>query len=97
MAMVRCTLVVAHASLSGFQVILGQGYDTSADIWSLGCMAFELMTGTVKGPVLPNRVEHLLTICVDRVVGDLLFEPKNGENYSRDEDHLAQCIELLGK
>ena len=54
------------------EVILGQSYDQSADIWSLGCMAFELMTG------------------------DLLFEPKTGKNYSRDEDHLAQCIELLG-
>ena len=27
------------------EVILGSGYDTSADIWSLACMAFELITG----------------------------------------------------
>nr|XP_014102663.1 SRSF protein kinase 3 [Bactrocera oleae]XP_036223555.1 SRSF protein kinase 3 [Bactrocera oleae] len=54
------------------EVILGAGYDTSADIWSTACMAFELATG------------------------DYLFEPHSGENYSRDEDHIAHIIELLG-
>lgn len=29
--------------------------------------------------------------------GDYLFEPRSGEDYSRDEDHLALMIELLGK
>lgn len=28
--------------------------------------------------------------------GDYLFEPHNGDNYSRDEDHLAHICELLG-
>lgn len=54
------------------EVILGSGYTTSADLWSLACMAFELATG------------------------DYLFEPHSGENYSRDEDHIAHIIELLG-
>ena len=54
------------------EVILGSGYDTSADIWSVACMAFELATG------------------------DYLFEPHSGEDYSRDEDHIAHIIELLG-
>jgi len=30
------------------------------------------------------------------VTGDYLFEPHSGEDYSRDEDHLAHVIELLG-
>lgn len=28
--------------------------------------------------------------------GDYLFEPHSGEDYSRDEDHLAHIIELCG-
>lgn len=54
------------------EVILAAGYDTSADIWSTACMAFELATG------------------------DYLFEPHSGDNYTRDEDHIAHIIELLG-
>jgi len=55
------------------EVILGATYDTSADMWSLACMVFELVTG------------------------DLLFDPHEGEGYDRDEDHLAQMQELLGR
>ena len=28
--------------------------------------------------------------------GDYLFEPHSGEDYSRDEDHIAHIIELVG-
>jgi serine/threonine-protein kinase SRPK3 len=55
------------------EVIIGAPYHTSADIWSLACMTFELATG------------------------DYLFDPKAAEEYSRDEDHLALYIELLGR
>ncbi|OBA19968.1 kinase-like protein [Metschnikowia bicuspidata var. bicuspidata NRRL YB-4993] len=44
-----------------------------ADVWSIGCLAFELLTG------------------------DYLFEPKDGASFSKDEDHLAQIIELIGQ
>ncbi|KRX56382.1 SRSF protein kinase 1 [Trichinella sp. T9] len=54
------------------EVLIGSGYSTPADIWSVACMAFELATG------------------------EFLFEPKTSDNYSRDEDHLAHIIELLG-
>ncbi|RHY68388.1 hypothetical protein DYB30_003710 [Aphanomyces astaci] len=55
------------------EVILGQNYDQSTDMWSMGCFVFELATG------------------------ELLFDPKSSKSYSRDEDHLAQMIELLGR
>lgn len=55
------------------EVILGQGYSTPIDLWSLACMIFELLTG------------------------DFLFDPKQGDDYSRDEDHLALMTELLGE
>ncbi len=54
------------------EVLIGAGYNTSADVWSVACMAFELATG------------------------DYLFEPHSGDGYTRDEDHLAHIIELLG-
>jgi len=28
--------------------------------------------------------------------GDFLFNPRSGKGYTRDEDHLARFIELLG-
>uniref|UniRef100_A0A7S3NP35 non-specific serine/threonine protein kinase n=1 Tax=Aureoumbra lagunensis TaxID=44058 RepID=A0A7S3NP35_9STRA len=55
------------------EVIVGAEYDTSADVWSLACVIFELLTG------------------------DLLFDPRAGADYDRDEDHLAQMQELLGR
>ncbi|GAB4813103.1 hypothetical protein N2152v2_000149 [Parachlorella kessleri] len=61
------------------EAILGAEYNETADIWSLACMIFELVTG------------------------EFLFYPQEPEAggayvercYSKDQDHLAQMIELL--
>jgi serine/threonine-protein kinase SRPK3 len=54
------------------EVILGQTYNESSDIWSLACMMYEMFTG------------------------DLLFQPRKGVTWSKNDDHLAQIQELLG-
>ncbi|KAG0057605.1 serine/threonine protein kinase, CMGC group [Gryganskiella cystojenkinii] len=54
------------------EVILGSKWGPSTDIWSVACMAFELVTG------------------------DYLFSPQSGPQYSKDDDHMAQIIELMG-
>ncbi len=32
----------------------------------------------------------------EMLTGDFLFEPKKGYYYAKDDDHLAQMVELLG-
>jgi serine/threonine-protein kinase SRPK3 len=54
------------------EVITGGRFGTSADMWSVACLLFEIATG------------------------EFLFDPHSGSSYDRDEDHLAQMIELLG-
>ena len=56
------------------EVILGAKWGPSADVWSVACLAFELITG-----------------------GDYLFDPASGSRYSKDDDHIAQIIELVGE
>lgn len=55
------------------EILIGASWGCSADVWSLACMVFELLTG------------------------DYLFDPVKGHSYSKDDDHIAQTIELLGK
>ncbi|CAL0299360.1 unnamed protein product [Lupinus luteus] len=35
-------------------------------------------------------------ICFELATGDVLFDPHTGDNFDRDEDHLALMMELLG-
>ncbi|KAA8904220.1 hypothetical protein TRICI_005595 [Trichomonascus ciferrii] len=55
------------------EVLLGSHWGAGADVWSMACMVFELLTG------------------------DYLFDPQSGSKYSKDDDHVAQIIELLGR
>lgn len=42
-----------------------------------------------------NSISHHLQ-AFELATGDYLFEPNSGENFSRNDDHLAHIIELLG-
>jgi serine/threonine-protein kinase SRPK3 len=33
----------------------------------------------------------------EMATGDFLFDPRNGKNYDKDDDHLAQMMELIGR
>uniref|UniRef100_A0A3Q3KF98 non-specific serine/threonine protein kinase n=1 Tax=Monopterus albus TaxID=43700 RepID=A0A3Q3KF98_MONAL len=44
-----------------------------------------------------KRPQNSCMRAFELATGDYLFEPHSGEDYSRDEDHLALMIELLGK
>ncbi|KAF8624835.1 hypothetical protein AX15_005718 [Amanita polypyramis BW_CC] len=56
------------------EAILGRSdWDARADIWSVACLAFELLTT------------------------EYLFDPQGqGELFTKDDDHMAQIIELMG-
>ncbi|KAF9535463.1 kinase-like domain-containing protein [Crepidotus variabilis] len=56
------------------EAILGRrDWDARADIWSVACVIFELLTA------------------------EYLFDPQGqGELFTKDDDHMAQIIELLG-
>ncbi|KAK7052096.1 kinase-like domain-containing protein [Favolaschia claudopus] len=64
------------------EVLIGStAWGPSADVWSIACVLFELLTG-----------------------GDYLFDPAPAPRgaggrpkYTKDDDHLAQIIELLGE
>nr|KYP68622.1 Serine/threonine-protein kinase SRPK1 [Cajanus cajan] len=44
----------------------------------------------------PADLWSFACICFELVTGDVLFDPHSGDNYDRDEDHLALMMELLG-
>ncbi|KIY51324.1 kinase-like protein [Fistulina hepatica ATCC 64428] len=56
------------------EAILGRkDWDATADIWSVACVVFELLTA------------------------EYLFDPQSqGDLFTKDDDHMAQIIELLG-
>ena len=45
----------------------------------------------------PADMWSLACVLFEAATGDLLFDPRSGKTFSRDEDHLALCFELLGK
>uniref|UniRef100_A0A8D0H3Q6 non-specific serine/threonine protein kinase n=1 Tax=Sphenodon punctatus TaxID=8508 RepID=A0A8D0H3Q6_SPHPU len=65
------------------------------DIQTRQYRSLEVLIGA--GYNTPADIWSTACMAFELATGDYLFEPHSGEDYSRDEDHIALIIELLGK
>ncbi|XP_069489539.1 SRSF protein kinase 1 isoform X1 [Ambystoma mexicanum] len=65
------------------------------DIQTRQYRSLEVLIGS--GYNTPADIWSTACMAFELATGDFLFEPHSGEDYSRDEDHIALIIELLGK
>ncbi|KAK7128182.1 hypothetical protein R3I93_020704 [Phoxinus phoxinus] len=65
------------------------------DIQTRQYRSLEVLIGSGYGT--PADIWSTACMAFELATGDYLFEPHSGEDYSRDEDHIALIIELLGK
>ncbi|XP_072350509.1 SRSF protein kinase 3-like isoform X1 [Scyliorhinus torazame] len=64
------------------------------DIQTRQYRSLEVLLGAGYGP--PADIWSTACMAFELATGDYLFEPHCGEDYTRDEDHIAHMIELLG-
>ncbi|XP_077575411.1 SRSF protein kinase 1a [Stigmatopora nigra] len=64
------------------------------DIQTRQYRSLEVLIGA--GYSTPADIWSSACMAFELATGDYLFEPHSGEDYSRDEDHIALIIELLG-
>ncbi|XP_069798543.1 SRSF protein kinase 3-like, partial [Narcine bancroftii] len=64
------------------------------DVQTRQYRSLEVLLGAGYGP--PADIWSTACMAFELVTGDYLFEPHSGEDYTRDEDHIAHMIELLG-
>ncbi|XP_037068084.1 SRSF protein kinase 3-like isoform X2 [Pollicipes pollicipes] len=64
------------------------------DIQTRQYRCLEVLLGAGYGP--PADIWSTACMAFELATGDYLFEPHTGNNYSRDEDHIAHIIELMG-
>ena len=71
-----------------------QHHHFTEDIQTRQYRSLEVLLGSGYGPA----ADIWSTACMafEMATGDYLFEPHSGEDYTRDEDHLAHIIELVG-
>merc|ERR1712117_559684 len=64
------------------------------DIQTRQYRSLEVLLGAGYGT--PADIWSTACMAFELATGDYLFEPHSGEDYTRDEDHLAHIIELAG-
>lgn len=64
------------------------------DIQTRQYRALEVLLGA--GYSTPADIWSTACMAFELATGDYLFEPHTGDQYSRDEDHIAHIVELLG-
>lgn len=71
------------------EVILGAKWGASTDVWSMAAMVRFYLSNLIFLLMMCLQVFELIT-------GDYLFDPQSGTKYGKDDDHIAQIIELMG-
>ncbi len=80
------------------EIILGLNYNTQIDMWSFGCLLFELYTGQ---PIFPGESEHDQLLCMMEILGapeeDLILVRKTSCEYSynSNRDHRRKSNSLM--
>lgn len=76
------------------EVILGAKWGASTDVWSMAAMVSDPHLLAIK----PFGLHHANSFqkVFELITGDYLFDPQSGTKYGKDDDHIAQIIELLG-
>jgi serine/threonine-protein kinase SRPK3 len=70
------------------EVILGAKWGASTDVWSMAAMVRIQLT-------FAGHIYWFFQV-FELITGDYLFDPQSGTKYGKDDDHIAQIIELLG-
>ncbi|EPQ17346.1 Serine/threonine-protein kinase SRPK1 [Myotis brandtii] len=65
------------------------------DIQTRQYRSLEVLIGS--GYSTPADIWSTACMAFELATGDYLFEPHSGEEYTRDEDHIAHIIELIGR